>query len=115
LSLNPQEILDGKWPLSDTSGIYLTNSSQLGIKAKIIYAHNWPSLLVKLPQIQEEEQITLIFNNDKTNLYKVKTISRVKNWQKNLLFDAQENQLIIYTCIGWLDQDRIIVIADQIS
>lgn len=103
-------VQNNDWQVS-TKGVSLMQSSRHG-KGKILYGHNWPNLLGSLHDAEIGSSIQIRYSDLKQEAYTVQSMFTVDPSQLNVLELAQDpDTLLIYTCSGWLDQKRLVVVA----
>lgn len=111
----PNSLQTGEWILP-TNGVSLLQqsetASQLGY---IMYGHNWPALLGSLSQAQLGETIRLRFANQEEKIYVIQTKFIVSPQRVDVLHMAtQPDSLLIYTCTGLFDRNRLVVVAQEV-
>jgi hypothetical protein len=107
----PTVIKKGVWEVSPDGASYLSTSAKPGGKGSIIlYAHNTPDRFGPIFNLQPDMLITLKTIDNKAYSYSVKKIIEVYPQQMEV-FDNKEEALVIYTCSGFADLKRYIVIA----
>lgn len=112
LPVIPSPLAQGDWVVS-TEGVSLlsTNDQELGY---IFYGHNWNSLLGSLHKTQIGETIQLRYADGRVEAYQVTSSFRVAANRLDVLDLAKgDGSLLIYTCDGWLDSQRLIVLAQR--
>ncbi len=78
----------------------------------VFYGHNWPNILAPLHQAKLGQKIIISYADGLTKQFEIKNISVVPGSQISLLQPPPPNpQLIIYTCTGFLDRQRLVVTA----
>lgn len=101
----PITILDknGDWPISKNSVVHLRNTS-------VFYAHNWPNLLGSLHKVAPHDTVLIHITEKKVRKYKVQSVQSV--WpNQNGVLQVNDDQIVIYTCAGFLDSKRLVVVA----
>lgn len=96
-----------------TTGVsYLSSSPLPGeVGNSILYGHNWPSLLGSLRKAKVGQVITIKFEDSSARSFKViKTLEVTPN-QSEVLDQTNDARLTIYTCSGFLDSKRFVVVA----
>lgn len=93
-----------KWPITDDGIIAIGN---------VFYGHNWTNLLGNLVNVNPGEMIEIKYSDNKTQKYIVSITQVVNPDQKDVLNLADENSILIYTCTGFLDSKRFIVVAKK--
>jgi LPXTG-site transpeptidase (sortase) family protein len=103
-------VQNNDWQVS-TKGVSLMQSS-LTSHGKVLYGHNWPNLLGSLHQAEVGSSIQIRYSDLKQEAYTVQSMFTVEPSQLNVLELAKDpDTLLIYTCSGWLDQERLVVVA----
>lgn len=108
LPVEEREILDDKnWPLNSEGLIKVKDKN-------IYYGHNWPRILGKLQDIKINDEIYLS-DTEYKNTYQVLYIEEVSP-DNSEIFNLLSNSdmVMIYTCSGFLDLKRFVVIAKKI-
>jgi LPXTG-site transpeptidase (sortase) family protein len=113
LKLNTKNtsIKNGVWEIAEKSASYLSTSAKPGQKSPIIiYAHNTEQLFGPILSLSPGATIILRTSDGKNHLYKINKTLEVYPSQMEV-FDQKEEVLILYTCSGFADLKRFIVIA----
>lgn len=116
LSINLQiftsEIRDGKWEVTENGVSYLKTSAVPGERGNsILYGHNWTNLLGNLTKIKTGEVIEIVFDDKSKKEFIVTLIQEVKPNDVSILDSTTDNRITIYTCSGFLDSKRFVVVA----
>lgn len=112
LEIEESEIKGNYWPVSEKGVSYLKTSSKIGEKGNLVlYGHNRIKLLKKLPQIGIGSEIYLTSGDGEIYKYQVVKTLIVKPTDVWILDKGEEEILTIYTCTGFLDSRRFVVIA----
>lgn len=104
------QIKDGVWTIYPKSAGYIRNENNL-----IIYGHNKDQLMGPIRYIKNDAQITLLGNDGEENKYAVIKTDTVEPDNLQYIQATNEDTLTIYTCIGFLDTKRFIVVAKRIN
>ncbi|MDP9211680.1 MAG: sortase [bacterium] len=103
---------NGRWSVSDTAGTYLVQSAKPGEPGNvIIYGHNKADIFGSLPKVTGRERVTLRLENGTERHYRIVSRETVGQDRTDLLAPTDTETLTVYTCTGWLDQDRFVVKA----
>jgi len=98
--------------LTPDAASYLVNSTLPKNSGNIImYGHNEPHILGKLPNLTGNEVITLTLQNGEQRWYQINQMIQVSPDQTELLWPTDQEVLTLYTCDGWADQKRFVVQA----
>lgn len=113
LPIIPARLEDQQWQLNNT-GVSLLQSPLLSDKhGLILYGHNWSSLLGSLHQTKIGQKFSLVYSDGNIEHYVIQSILTVSPDRLDVLDLAKEDALIIYTCTGFLDTQRLVVIAHR--
>lgn len=114
LPIVPSSLLNGDWQVTDKGVSLLSNDpSKASQQGFIMYGHNWPALLGRLQKAQIGEAIILSYENDAPETYKIESVFKVSPNQLDVLQLAKPNTLLLYTCTGFLDNQRLVVLATK--
>lgn len=105
-------INNGKWKASPDGVSYLSSSPLPGDRGNsIIYGHNWESILGKLTKAQPGQEIEITFEDGTTKTFVIEYTSVVTPDQTHILNPTDDYRITVYTCIGFLDTKRFVVVA----
>ncbi|MBP7842394.1 sortase [Candidatus Woesebacteria bacterium] len=107
----PSIVVSGKWQVT-SKGVSVINSTDISHDATglIIYGHNWPSILGKLHKIEIGETIELFFNTQKKKYTVISKKIVAANDIQSVLVETP-GALVVYTCTGFLDRQRLVIVA----
>src|SRR3989344_5207911 len=109
-------VQNDRWTISESGVSYLTSSALPGQPGNsIIYGHNKKDILGDLEKVQINDAIHIIMENGNLFSYKVSETKEVKPSQVDILTQTSDERIAIYTCSGFLDQARFVVIAKATS
>ncbi len=107
------DYVDEKWTDSQTEAVYYAGSATpLAGGNTIIYAHNTSSLFGKLKQVTTGDVVALRLSDGTIRQYQVKSTNVVDPSQIEPLQPSQTEKLTLYTCSGFLDSQRLVVVAE---
>lgn len=114
LPITPASIINGEWQLS-TTGISLLQTQPLTDSAHgyILYGHNWPVLLGNLQRTRIGDTLSLSYTGGEQDNYLITSKFTVTPTQLDILNLAQPNTVLLYTCTGFMDSRRLIVLAEK--
>jgi hypothetical protein len=112
LHVVPSLIQNGEWSVSD-QGVSLLKNPAGGPQGHILYGHNWNSVLGQLQQAQIGEEISLTYQNGTEEVFVINSIFTVSSDRLDVLELAQPQKLLMYTCAGFLDTKRLVVLASR--
>lgn len=102
------------YQFSDHEAIFINTSQAIGTGNSVIYAHNWHSLFGKLGKAKVGETITVFLTDGRQYQYQVTQIHTVSPQTLAILKPTTDSRLTLFTCTGFLDKDRLVVVAKQI-
>jgi LPXTG-site transpeptidase (sortase) family protein len=116
LPIYPSVVTDSKWEINNMGVSLLVNYQELGFSSsQILYGHNWPSLLGNLTQAKIGQEIELIYNDDSLKRFQISKLVIVPVNDLTAIQEADQNSLVIYTCSGFMDKERLIVLAEPLD
>lgn len=94
-------------PLTPKGVTYEPHGSNL-----VFYGHNWPNILKPFQKAQVGQKIIIGYADGTSKQFEIKTLSVVPGSQISILEPTTDSpQLILYTCTGFLDRDRLVATA----
>ncbi len=112
LPIVPAKINDGKWETTSEGVSYLATSPIPGETGNsILYGHNWEKLLGRLIDIKPNAKIIITYTDGTTTTFIVEYTGTVKPDQIGILNQTTDKRITVYTCTGFLDSMRFIVVA----
>lgn len=102
------------YQFSDNEAIFIKSTQSIGTGNSVIYAHNWDKLFGKLKRVKIGDDIAIFLANGKQVNYQVNQIHTVGAETINILKATPDLRLTLFTCTGFLDKDRLVVVAKQI-
>jgi len=112
LKVEEGNVLNGKWEVSENFASHLSSSqSPSGNGNIVIYGHNKDSIFGPIRWLSEGDEIKLINEEGKEFGYKVEKTLEVSANDIQWVNPKNEETLTLYTCTGFLDLKRYIVIA----
>lgn len=114
LNVSDGQYSGSRWVISPTGVSFLTTSATPGQKGNsVIYGHNLDSILGYLPQVQNGDKIYVVLSDGNIAAYQVTQTSTVDPTHVEILDQTADSRLTIYTCTGFLDTARFVVVAKQ--
>lgn len=104
-----------RWTTSQTGVSYLTSSAIPTKGNTVIYGHNTANILGGLWRVHEGDYIYLVLSNGNFVKYQVKETKEIEPTQVEILSQTEDSRLTLYTCSGFLDEARFVVIAHQVD
>ena len=112
LPITESEIKNNKWEASTKSVSHLKTSPIPGEKGNsILYGHNWPNLLGNLNKVKPGDKISIIYNDNSIRSFEVEYSTKVSPEDSSILKASEDNRITLYTCTGFLDSQRLVVVA----
>lgn len=108
-------IQNGVWQVFPDSVSHLEPSARIGESGNIIiYGHNRNEILGPIRWAKEGTLIELFDKNGIKYLYKVLKTDVIDPSNLTYILPTKEETLTIYTCTGFLDFKRLIVVAKRV-
>jgi len=109
-------ITQGIWETSDTAATHLDTSARPGEGGNVVvYGHNRRRLFGSLRNLQIGQTILISTTEGKQFEYQVAEREIVSPDQIEAVLPTEFEVLTLYTCIGWLDSQRLIIRATPLS
>ncbi|OGD99509.1 hypothetical protein A3H87_04405 [Candidatus Curtissbacteria bacterium RIFCSPLOWO2_02_FULL_42_37] len=116
LYISDGQVVDNRWTISETGVSYLTTSAIPGqVGNSVIYGHNRNEILGDLPQVVDGDPIYVILESGDFVKYQVAETKVIQPSQVEILNQSADSRLTIYTCTGFLDTARFVVVARQVG
>ncbi len=116
LSISNGVVVNNRWQISETGVSYMTASAIPGkVGNSVVYGHNKTEILGNLPKVVSGDPVYIIMKSGDIVKYEVFETKEVSPNQVEILNQTADARLTIYTCIGFLDQARFVVLAKQTS
>lgn len=116
LYISDGEVVDNRWTISATGVSYLTSSALPGDGGNsVLYGHNRADILGGLPALRKGDVIYVAMSDGQSIKYTVFETREIKPTQVEILKGTEDARLTIYTCSGFLDQARFVVVARYIE
>ncbi len=112
LPLIPAQIRNDTWDTTNLGASYLISSPLPGETGNsIIYAHNWASLFGNLTRAKPGEEVDVTTADGSTKQFIIEYTSVVSPDESNILSQTTDKRITLYTCTGFLDSKRFVVVA----
>lgn len=113
--VKPARIVNGYWEVfQDSAGFGLGSSYPEDTGNQVIFAHARVGLFLPLKNVKTESAV-YVFTQDKWFRYTVKEIKEVLPTQKEVIAATSDATLTLYTCTGFADSKRLIIVAKRIT
>jgi len=117
IDLNVQEskIVDGYWEVPEDKAAWGEGSGVPGrVGNQVIFAHARQGLFLNLESIETSMSIYVLTDNDWFT-YEVSEIKEVYPNQIEVIAPTDNERLTLYTCSGYKDSKRLIVVANTVE
>lgn len=112
LPIISSRIKNNNWETTTKGVSYLITSPPPGeIGNSIIYGHNWTNLLGRLTEVRPGEKVFVRYSDGTIKLFTVRYVAEVGPDQTNILDVSTDRRITVYTCSGFLDSKRFVVVA----
>lgn len=113
LNVTEGKIVDGVWEISNIGASHLNQSNNPGDGGNVvIYGHNKKSILGPILSIKKGSEIKLETREGTTYKYEVTNTVIVKPNEIEYVLPKNREVLTLYTCTGFADSRRFIVVAN---
>lgn len=103
-----------RWAISETGVSYLTTSAVPGETGNaVIYGHNTQAILGGLWRVQDGDIIYVVLKSGDFVKYQVFERKEIEPTQVEILNQTSDSRLTIYTCSGFLDTARFVIVAKK--
>lgn len=112
LPIIPAKISHGNWEATTKGVSFLSTSPAPGnVGNSILYGHNWPNLLGNIVKLNPGQGIKIKFSDGSTKLFVIDSTVLVSPKEVSVLAPSKIPQITLYTCTGFLDNKRFVVVA----
>lgn len=112
LPIIPSKINKGKWETTEQGISFLTSTPNPGQKGNsVLYGHNYKSLLGNLAKIKPGDEIIVTFSDNSKRTFVVDTTAEVSPIQTDIIDNTNDTRITLYTCSGFFDSKRFVVVA----
>jgi len=116
LAIVPALIHGKSWETTSNGVSYLKSTPLPGNRGNsVIYGHNWKNILGDLPQVKPGQKIVITMNDGTKKEFKVEYTATVDPSQTYIIDNTKDTRITIYTCTGFLDSKRFVVVALPLS
>jgi LPXTG-site transpeptidase (sortase) family protein len=115
LPVFPAKITGTRWEYTAQGVSHLSTTPWPGENGNaVFYGHNWPNLLGRLKNVERGQKIHIVTANHLTLTYQVSRVDIVSANNIQIIQPTPNNQLTLFTCTGFLDQKRLVVVATPV-
>ena len=105
-----------RWTIAQTGVSFYPESALPGsVGNSVLYGHNTKEILGGLWRVQDRDFLYIVLANGGVVKYQVFEKKEVKPTQVEILDKSADSRLTIYTCSGFLDQARFVVVAKEVG
>lgn len=115
LPVKKAKIVNGYWELFDDAAGWGEGSAYPDEAGnQVVFAHAREGLFLPLKKIKKGQKI-VIYTKDKWYEYNVEEIKEVLPNQVEVIAPTADEQLTLFTCSGFSDNKRLIIVAKRVS
>lgn len=112
LTISDGYVTDNRWTIAETGVSYLTTSTVPGnVGNSVLYGHNKDDILGRLPNVASGDFIYVVLSDGAIAKFEIFETKEVAPNRVEILDETADHRLTIYTCTGFLDQARFVVVA----
>lgn len=109
--VNEAKLTNGFWEVSETTASHGMGSSYPGsLGNTVLFAHARAGLFLPLRNINIGDSV-YVLTNDRWHRYRVENKREVQPTDVTVIQPTQDETLTLFTCSGFLDSKRLIVVA----
>jgi LPXTG-site transpeptidase (sortase) family protein len=102
------------WETTEIGVSYLVSSPAPGqVGNSVMYGHNWPNLLGNLRHIVPGDEIVIHMGEEPIKFAVTYTMV-VPGSNTTVYQETADTRLTLYTCTGFFDKDRFVVVAHPV-
>ncbi len=114
LVITPTSMADSNDESNFLGVSYLSSTPEPGDTGNsILYGHNWKSLLGRLSELTVDDTIVVRWDSS-LRTFRVKEKKIVAANDTSILENTENAQITLYTCTGFLDSKRLVIVAELI-
>lgn len=114
LAVSDGTVVNNRWSISPTGVSFYTASAMPGTNGNsVIYGHNLANVLGDLYLVNEGDPMYVVLSTGNIVKYHVFQQKEVTPQSIEILDPSEDSRLTVYTCSGFLDTARFVVIAKQ--
>lgn len=116
LPVIPSSTHNNTWDITFDGVSFLTSSVKPGTPGNsVFYGHNWENLLGNLHTVKPGDTVEIIMSDKKRMKFTVEYTAVVTPDKTEVIKNTNDTRITIYTCIGFLDSKRFVVVAKPIK
>ena len=106
------KVIGQNWQTTSLGVSWLDISPHPGeIGNSIMYGHNWTNLLGNLIYAKPGQEIEIKYSDGKSKIFFIDKTAEVSPNDVSVLAQTKDQRVTIYTCIGFLDEKRLVIVA----
>ncbi len=104
------------WAYPDDSVVFLKNTPLPGNKGNsVIYGHNYKGLFGELNKVMLGDLVEITLSDGTVRSFKITQKYTVTPDQTHILGQTKDTRLTLFTCTGFLDSKRLVVIGKFVN
>lgn len=112
LPIVPASKKGNNWETTNLGVSHLSSTPSPGEKGNsILYGHNWESLLRNLPKLKPGQSLFITHKNGVEKEFVIEYTAVVDPSQTYIIDNTNDSRITLYTCTGFLDSKRFVVVA----
>lgn len=112
LDVLPGEVVGNRWTVAENGVSFLMTSATPGnVGNSVMYGHNRRQVLGDLQKVVSGDVVEITMDNGAVYKYGIFETKVIKPTEVEILDNFSDARLTIYTCSGFLDQARFVVVA----
>lgn len=114
LIVKPSKVINGVWEIHEDSAGYGLGSALPGRKGNsVIFAHARKNFFLPLVKINKNDLISVQTKDGRWYSYVVVEKKEVNSTQVEVIAPTNDKTLTLFTCSGFIDSKRLIVVAKE--
>lgn len=115
LNISDGQYVNNQWTISKTGVSYLVDSAAVGSAGNaVVYGHNLPDILGKLKELENGDFVYVLMDDGQFYKYRIVETKAVTPEHVEILRNTSDARLTIYTCTGFLDSARFVVVGELV-
>lgn len=112
LPVIPSSTHNNTWEITSEGVSFLSSSVKPGTPGNsVFYGHNWDNLLKNLHSVKPHDTIEIVMSDKKRMKFVVEYTAVVDPFKTEVIKNTDDTRVTIYTCTGFLDSKRFVVVA----
>jgi len=116
LMIENGKVVNDRWEVSERGVSYLSSTPVPGqVGNTVMYGHNKDAILGRIQNLVAGDNIYILGNKGTIYKYTVFETKGITPQQVEILNQTDDKRLTLYTCSGFLDQARFVVVASLVK